>query len=293
MTSSPARRSFKEMLGQNNHFLITIMIGLDAVANGTAHRKEEFSTSWDPRNAVQSARRSREFACKALAAWLVDALTAYVRNLSSTPNTIIDSRLTEIIRTNESVEDKISVLARACQQENSVPTMLTRVAVVWRNRLVHHQARNKIDSRLMAMLRGHATDIATDYCGLDIERLLDSVDKSHAPTFKEVTSLVHSAHDFVRLTDAWLLEHSDLDSYVRQVLAHYVSEDPVVRISNIWGKDEHRRLVSLIQICKQYGMTSDDPSAFNHTSEGTLEEIIKWSPAQAKANLVHPAGSSM
>lgn len=57
--TSAARRDFKEMLGQNNHFLITIMIGLDAVADGEARRGDEFSTSWAPHDVRRSAMRSQ------------------------------------------------------------------------------------------------------------------------------------------------------------------------------------------------------------------------------------------
>ena len=36
LLTSPARRTFKDMAGQINHFLITILVGLSAVEDGTA-----------------------------------------------------------------------------------------------------------------------------------------------------------------------------------------------------------------------------------------------------------------
>jgi hypothetical protein len=279
---SPARRAFKDMLGQNNHFLVTIMIGLDAVAKGEARPGEDFSTRWDPRDIEQSARRSREFACKALTAWLSDSVAAYIRNLLADPNIISDSDLAASVRAAEPLDEKVQILASACGDGESVPTLLVRAAIIWRNRLVHYQARNKMDRTVASMLRQYDQEIASDYQGLDIARMLDSIDKSHAPTFKETTSLVHAAHKFVEQIDGKILERSDLDRYVMSVLARYVSADPVSRTSNVWGKDGHRRLASVVQICKQYGMTDSDRETLNFTSEGMLEAIGEWTPTEAR-----------
>lgn len=82
---SPARRAFKKMAGQNNHFLITIQVGLAAVENGTAQPPSEMRVSWAPHDRASSAGRSREFANKALLAWLVDAIDAYVRAVGHPP----------------------------------------------------------------------------------------------------------------------------------------------------------------------------------------------------------------
>lgn len=282
---SPARRDFKEMLGQNNHFLVTIMIGLDAVARGEARLSEEFSTRWEPRDVEQSARRSREYACKALAAWLTDSVATYIRNLLDDPTIVSDSRLTVAIRAAKSLGEKIQALASACDEDTSVATLLVRSAVIWRNRLVHYQPRDKVDRALESTLLHRSQEIASDYQGLDVARMLDSISKSHAPTFKETTSLVRAAHKFVERIDGRLLMRSDLDSYVIRVLAHYVSSDPVQRTSNVWGKDSRRRLGSLVQICKQYGMTDQDQETLNHTSEGTLVQIGAWTPAEARTKL--------
>src|SRR5712691_4250384 len=104
MKTSPARTGFKQMLGQNNHFLITIMVGLDAVAYGEANLRAEFSAKWAPRDRVQSAQRSREFACKALTAWLYDALSSYARNLCALPTVIADQELVGKIRAADSLD---------------------------------------------------------------------------------------------------------------------------------------------------------------------------------------------
>jgi hypothetical protein len=193
---SPARRAFKDMLGQNNHFLVTIMVGLDAVAKGEARLGEDFSTRWNPRNVEQSARRSREFACKALTAWLTDSVATYIRNLLADPIIIPDSDLVMGVRAAGPLDEKVQILTSAFDEDESIATLLVRAALIWRNRLVHYQARNKVDGALASMLRSYDQEIASDYQGLDIARMLDSIEKSHAPLSRKLR------HWFVQLTSS-------------------------------------------------------------------------------------------
>ncbi|UUI39979.1 hypothetical protein [Oceanobacillus oncorhynchi] len=65
ISQSRALRYFKKLIGQNNHFLITILIGLDGVEKEKVELSEEFSTSWNPKNKRNSVIRSRHFAIKA------------------------------------------------------------------------------------------------------------------------------------------------------------------------------------------------------------------------------------
>ena len=69
--NSRAYKKFKTEVGQANHFLITIIIGLDAVEDG-AQKKESFNTTWNPRNVKASVGRSRHYAIKSALAWIVD-----------------------------------------------------------------------------------------------------------------------------------------------------------------------------------------------------------------------------
>ncbi len=262
------------------------MIGLDAVADGEARRGDEFSTSWAPHDVRRSAMRSREFACKALAAWLTDSLAAYINGLLREPCVITDSTLAASLREAQSIDDKVCAIANACNQGSAVATLLVRASIVWRNRLVHFRPRDRVDSNLSEALIGHQEMIASEYRGLNVTQLLGSISKSDAPTLKEITSLVRASHSFVSLVDDRLLAKIDLVAYVRQILSLYVSDDPASRISNVWGKDEGHRISSLLQICKQYGMTASDVHALNETPEGFIREISSWTPTQARAELL-------
>jgi len=280
-----ARRVFKGALGQNNHFLITIMIGLDAVERGDAHLSQDFSTVWEPRDVQRSAQRSRQFVCKALMAWLVDAIDGYISNLMSSPAIITNASLITALRRERSIGGRVRRLASNCGEQSAIETLLVRVAIIWRNRLVHYKADNMPGPALSNELRHQAEAIASDYQGLDIERLLLSLERTRSPTFKEITALVRSAHKWVQRIDSSLLTRIDLDDFIRSVLASYVQEDPGRRINNVWGKDIRSRLSTLIQIAQNYGMTIDGTEFTNHVSDDVIQEMIQWTPARARAEL--------
>src|ERR1700721_2138620 len=73
-----ARAAFKDLLGQANHFLITLLVGLGAVGDGTAMLDQEFRTSWNPRDVRKSAERSRQFAFDLALVRAVDALDTFL-----------------------------------------------------------------------------------------------------------------------------------------------------------------------------------------------------------------------
>ena len=55
---TPARRVFKQNLGQANHFLVTLLVGLDAVERG-AEPPAALNARWNPRSRTESVQRSR------------------------------------------------------------------------------------------------------------------------------------------------------------------------------------------------------------------------------------------
>jgi hypothetical protein len=279
-----ARRLFKQMAGQNNHFLITIMVGLDAVDRGTAQLSPEFSTSWNPRDCQRSALRSREFAIKALLAWLIDALYAYMRSLLTSPTVISDDRLRDNLKSKDR-QDRVIALAKATGQDTT-ERYLVELAIIWRNRVVHSDARNRVGSVLASSLRKCAQEIETSYQGLIIDQTLDLVESSKAPTFKEITALVRAAHRFVDAVDQTLLATADLKLYLRQALGTHLCDDPVKRSAKVWGKDFERRVSAIVQIAQNYGMTVTAISRQNILTSAEIESIASLSPRQARQQLI-------
>ena len=76
---SIALKRFKNEIGQANHMLITIMVGLDGIVPYQVEAQEEFHTSWNPKSKEISVERSKVFVKKATMAWLVDCIDMYLR----------------------------------------------------------------------------------------------------------------------------------------------------------------------------------------------------------------------
>jgi hypothetical protein len=289
MTKTPARRQFKDMAGSVNHFLITILIGLDAVRAGTAVRGPTFSTSWEPHDVVRSADRSSEFAVKALMSWIVDALDSYAIALNRKPFVLQDrSDRDSLGAVGRSVGARTDWLAERFGVLGGQPHALTAVAIVWRNRLVHSEADNKVCTSVQNVLLSSADEIADDYQGLDIASLLDDVAKGKPPKFKEATAMVRAVHKFVEHTDGEVLTILNLEDYFCEVLERYVAHNPSRRIANVWGKDVGRRLRCLHQIALESGMRKPVGTAQPVLADRALEQLAQLSPKAARDLLIGP-----
>ena len=97
MTKSPAKKEFKERFGQANHFLITALVGIDAIQSGMITKKPTgFSTTWEPKDPKKSANRSRIFILKSFLAWAVESLEMYMTELNRKPKLLESDRFTEL-----------------------------------------------------------------------------------------------------------------------------------------------------------------------------------------------------
>ena len=254
LLESPARRSFKDMAGQINHFLITILVGLAAVEHGTATLPPGMRTSWAPHNRTRSAARSREFAHRAFLAWLVDALDAYIRGLQSEPS-VADANIMQGIeranieranRAKEGLSGRLRVISAATEQLRTPEAILVEMAVVWRNRLVHQQATNRIGRLLIVAAHRHSEEFISLYRVLVIDDLIKHAERtpSAAPTLKEATAIVQATHKFVERCDGFLLQRLDIDSYFREMLRRYLisgdTSNPKalrIRAGNVWSRN--------------------------------------------------------
>src|SRR5690554_4101596 len=88
---TPALNHFKDLIGQTNHYLITILIGLEGVRDGSVTKGDSFNVTWNPKSVEDSAKRSRRFARNSALSWAIDALDAYMGFLGKKPFCISDS----------------------------------------------------------------------------------------------------------------------------------------------------------------------------------------------------------
>lgn len=255
---TPARKRFKSLTGSNNHFLITIQVGLDAVASGEATLDSAFSTSWNPKDPRASAHRSREFAHKAMLTWLTDALSAYRSSLKRTPGLGLDVSAWERADALDGLVAKLDHLVDQVGAQCGPERDLVATAVVWRNRLVHEGASNSLPQANRQRLQAARDQIQAAYQGLDIARTMETLQRSSdskAPTFKETTALVRAAQKFVQVVDGAVVEAISPVAYLIGALRAHVEQDVVRQSVNIWGKGPDRTRASIVQIAQSAGMS--------------------------------------
>lgn len=83
---------FKSEVGQLNHFLITIEIGLKNIDENTTI-PTNFNTSWNPRDYKRSVERSELWARKSALTYICSAIEGYFENIFNTPTLIHNSSL--------------------------------------------------------------------------------------------------------------------------------------------------------------------------------------------------------
>src|SRR5208282_2747561 len=191
VNTTEARKRFKDLLGQANHFLITILIGLDGVEKGLVDRDAAFHAAWNPRDVQASARRSRDFALDLALVRVVDSLDAYMSWCHRKPAVIQESRFCdEIGLAGNKVWFKLDTFQRNIARIDPTILSLNRLAIAWRNRRVHSLSENDISPDDRSTLQSQAPSIFEQFRGLDSGKLLERFDHSKAPTFKEAAGLL-------------------------------------------------------------------------------------------------------
>ena len=215
---SGAYRKFKKELGQANHFLITIMIGLDAVADG-AQKREGFQATWNPQNLTASVVRSRHYAIKSALAWAVDSLDMYLRLCNRAPYLYREPERLEIAQTKHSVYKKVGVVLANHPEIPDSQSAYVDLLICWRNNLVHFDAENQV----MDVSRRYFREMPPDdpvirRYHLNVSDMLAHFRQSLCPTFKEIATLISMTIHFAESLDGILLREIDQYQFLRQHL---------------------------------------------------------------------------
>lgn len=271
-TRSTAFSKFKELIGQNNHYLITILIGLDGVKNRLVTKNKDFSTTWDPVDIDSTVTRSRQFAIKATMAWLVDCLDTYYSLCNRKPKLIQDqSFLSNYSSADKSIYGKFHVFVEHLKI-NVPEVFLIDLTITWRNRLVHFLAKTPIKEEVRMALLSHKQYFVDNYQGLDIELTIQNFDNNLVPKFKEITAFIRAAIVLTEKMDYELIQKLSEETYYKEILSSYLDQGFSKRLGEVWSKDVTTKQKSLINIFRQYGMKLD----VNHS------EIVKYSSMSYK-----------
>lgn len=288
LRASPARQAFKKRAGQNNHFLITVLVGLDAVREGTAGLPDEFSTSWSPHDLERSYARSREYCLNTSLAWITDLVDVYRKSLGRTA-TLFTASQASAIEDSDGRSAKLRAAAKVLGVPETPDELLVRLGIHWRNRIVHSDSQARLDGRVVAGLTDAKKELRTRHSGLDVASTIDRVHAGDAPTFKDVASIIAAAHQVVELMDAAALRRVHLDEYSDLVISEHLrsglAKGRTNTIAQMWPGSTDKTLSRLTQVLLQAHMSPvavDD----DHVSRGYLLEIASLTPSEARRRFV-------
>lgn len=282
LETSPARRTFKENLGQANHFLVTIEVGLEAIRDGRIEPPGPTWTRWDPKNPKRSADRSSGFAGLGALALLVDGLDAYREDALFGPRLIQSEKVAKVISQQSNATGHFEALVESCDLKESPPWAFANIARAWRHRLLHRKGDAKLKSRVHHTLKERQEEIAANFAGLDVDILIARFESGEAPSFKETTAMIRGSQELIERIDGYFIGILDLELFLREsVDAYLLAENGNLlktRINNIWGKDRNRRLRTLRNVLTNQGMNARRDSAEGWLDAASLLDELADEP---------------
>ena len=228
LAHSYARRQFKKKMGQANHFLVTILVGLSEVYKGTVKKPDTMDVSWNPQSVQVSSLRSMRYALNSSLAWAVDNLDAYVQTCMRNPKLIEGNGLSEELDSaGKSVYEKFKVLHKRYSRAADIEQLsgLVALSIQWRNVTTHQEAKNELDDSYLDILKKNKEWYVDNFRHLDVDIALKRFSRHRNPSLKEVTSMIAAISKFVGLIDEQLIKDLNMDRYLKELFdKHFNSE---------------------------------------------------------------------
>ena len=264
-------REFKIGIGQANHFLITILIGLDAVEDG-AEKRESFKTTWNPKNRINSVGRSKKYAIKSALAWTVDNLDMYLRLCNREPRLYQDEESLEIAKTKHSVYNKFYCVIRNHPELAASKFAYVDLLICWRNNSIHFDAENKLMTESINYFRNiPGDDVVTNTYHLDVNQMLERFNRGKCPTFKEAATLISMTIHFVEELDSILLCDIDQYRFLETSLFKTLNSEKETNVFNFRNTTPEKRKKKLKQFFVSVGISED---FYNEDGERFLDESV-------------------
>lgn len=278
MKYSKAKIDFKQRLGQANHFLITALVGVDAIKSGTVSSKpESFRTSWNPKDPKRSVIRTRSFLLRSFLGWTVESLEMYLTALYRKPKLLDGPEIEKLYsKAGQSVYKKATLLGEYIGVD-PILIALMEVLITWRNYTFHYEIDNDIRPDSEALLLKKAVEINQRFRGLDINLMKLNWQSKEDFTFKETASLISATHEFVGAIDEYVLRHLDLETYYVAVLKQTFLEKQKSKQKYLSLSDSRLRAY-LITLLRNKTGTSEIP-------DDILETILKKLPKNEVARI--------
>ena len=252
---SYALKQVKKEIGQVNHYLITILVGLNGIIPHDLDAGSELHAVWNPKCKKASVDRSRLFAQKATLAFVVDCIDMYLRLINRSPLLISNESLKNELDKDDNSKSVYRRLNIICKHLNidSLEFAMADLLICWRNRLVHFDADNDISSKNREIMLSHFSNMYCEKHHLDFREMLRSFDSKSIPKFKEITSLVNATINLLYQIDSSLINQIGFLNYADRIVVNYFRSDPVKRLNNVFSKEPGHAEKAIRQILLQYG----------------------------------------
>lgn len=289
-----ARAAFKDLLGQANHFLITILIGLNGVRSGTVKHDAEFHAAWNPRDVKASADRSRVFALDLALVRAVDALDSFMMMSRRAPSTLGSSTFeSEMDGTGRSVLKRLNVFLHHVHPIPPEYASFMRLAIAWRNKKVHSLSDDELEKDDERVLLQSAASLSNEFRGLSIHEVLDRFKAAESPQFKDAASIISLAHKIVESFDKYLLQVLPVGCYVRVALRTALGRSSTrperaqigYAAGRIWG-DQNLRKAKAARALRFIGVHQVETLTGRLVPDALVDRILTFAPDTAMEYLL-------
>lgn len=260
LKKSLAYSQLKKRIGQANHFLITILVGLDEVSKGNAQKSETLDAKWDPKDVKVSASRSRTYALNSSLAWIVDNFDSYVQNCKRKPSFIEEGELQRALDSaDRRVNEKFEVLYKRYKTVGNLKfyAALIALGIQWRNVTTHSGGDNVLDSEYDRILQENKDWYNNNLCHLDVNKAKESFNARNNPSLKEVASIIKAVLRFVEIVDKELIKVIDNERYIKDLLdKHYPQESEKRRL--LANQTREHQISKIRQVLLNSGFVDED-----------------------------------
>jgi len=241
MKATKPRKVFKKSFGQANHFIITALVGLNAIERGDLKDvPEELHTSWSPKDPQQSARRARRFVLNTALMSAVDAIDVYLTMLWRSPKWISGDDVEGMYSSaGRSVYNKAMGLSSILQIQDTTRAMV-EVIITWRNNVTHELANNTLSPSSARILKDKSSECGVHFCGLNPSALEEKANAGSDLTFKETTSLIRATHLFVEEVDSRVIQRLSMEAFSKTLFIGRLNGSPDLK-KRYFGANQERQ----------------------------------------------------
>lgn len=262
VSRTTALRDFRSRSGHTTQYLLTLIVGADAVRRGCGDAAG-LPAAWNPTSLEDAASRARTFVLQAATVWNAESVIGYVSSVTKSVPAVLSDDLRRKVNETKAREDKLVVLCDGVDLPASTSLALVRSAIVWRNRLTHVHASNRLAQEVVALLKASEDSILEDFQGLKAGEMIQRIHDGAPPRLKEAAALIRASSALTRSLDERICARIETHAYLREVLRLHLEPEAsrTARATGIWGGTAEQNRRSILNVLAQAGLRTDAEDA--------------------------------